>query len=328
MRSSKQASCRRFPLIQADGQTATDTNDKINLFKQAFFPEPPPPNLRDLEGYIYPPSIEVPDINIREIEEAIRRAPPRKAPGTDGIPNHILQRAAPIIAPHLTRLLRASLALGYYPRHCKDTNTIVLRKPGKDDYTQPKAYRPIALLNTLGKIMESVIAKRISYLVETYKLLPQTHMGGRRMTSVETAVQLLVEKTHAAWKKQGSWVVSILSLDVEGAFDNVSHARLVHNLKKRRIPAIIVYWIESFLANRATYITLEKKRSDPFYRPTGIPQGSSLSPILYLFYNADLLDLCDDQEFRTSGSGYIDDIDILTFSTSTEENCESLIKIH
>ena len=109
IRSSKQASCRRFPLIQADGQIATDTNDKINLFKQAFFPEPPSPNLRDLEGYIYPPSIEVPDITTREIEEAIRRASPKKAPGTDGIPNHILQRAAPIITPHLTRLLRASL---------------------------------------------------------------------------------------------------------------------------------------------------------------------------------------------------------------------------
>ena len=49
--------------------------------------------------------------------------------------------------------------------------------------------------------MESVVAKRISYLVETYKLLPQTHMGGRRMTLVETAVQLLVKKTYAAWKK-------------------------------------------------------------------------------------------------------------------------------
>ena len=148
------------------------------------------------------------------------------------------------------------------------------------------------------------------------------------MTSGEAAVQLLVEKTHAAWKKQGSWVVSILSLDVEGAFDNVSHARLIHNLKKRRIPTIIVKWIESFLTNRATYITLEKERSDPFHRTTGIPQGSSLSPILYLFYNADLLDLCDDQELRTSRSGYLDDVNIFTFSTSTVSNCQSLTKIH
>ena len=135
MRSSKQAPSRRVPSLQIDDQTVTETKDKIRLFKQTFFPEPPSPNLSDIEGYIYPPSREMPDITTREIKEAIGRASPRKAPGTDGIPNHILQRAAPVITPYLTRLLQASLTLGHYPKHCEDTNTVVLRKPQKDDYT-------------------------------------------------------------------------------------------------------------------------------------------------------------------------------------------------
>ena len=54
--------------------------------------------------------------------------------------------------------------------------TIVLRKPGKDDYTIPKAYRPIALFNIIGKLMDSIIVKRISYMTEIYQLLPSTHI--------------------------------------------------------------------------------------------------------------------------------------------------------
>ena len=51
---------------------------------------------------------------------------------------------------------------------------VVLRKPGKGDYTVPGAYRPISLLNTLGKLLEAVMAKRLSYYVEKYGLLPNT----------------------------------------------------------------------------------------------------------------------------------------------------------
>ena len=52
-----------------------------------------------------------------------------------------------------------------------------MQKPGKPDYADPKAYRPIALLNTIGKALEAVITTCISYMVEAYSLLPQTHIG-------------------------------------------------------------------------------------------------------------------------------------------------------
>lgn len=57
---------------------------------------------------------------------------------------------------------------------------------------------------------------------------------------------------------------------------------------------------------------------------TDIPQGSPLSLILYLFDNADLLDICERPGTRTSGLALVDDINILAFSTSTEENCKNL----
>lgn len=113
-----------------------------------------------------------------------------------------------------------------------------MQKPHKDDYLITKAYRPIALLDTIGKALESVLAKRISALTELHSLLPKTHFGGRRGTSTEHAIHYLLEKTYKGWH-QGKDTSSLM-LDVTGAFDNVSHERLLHNLKKRRINPKIV----------------------------------------------------------------------------------------
>jgi hypothetical protein len=71
--------------------------------------------------------------------------------------------------------------------------TMVLGKLGKKNYHIPKAYRPIVLLNTIGKALESVIASRISYMVETHNILPPTHLGGCKGISTEHIVLYLVD---------------------------------------------------------------------------------------------------------------------------------------
>lgn len=103
-----------------------------------------------------------------------------------------------------------------------------MQTPHKDDYSVTKAYRPIALLDTIGKALESILAKRISAITKIYELLPKTHFGGRRGTSTEHAVHYLVEKAYKGWHQGKD--TSVLILDVTGAFDNISHPRLLHNL--------------------------------------------------------------------------------------------------
>jgi hypothetical protein len=68
---------------------------------------------------------------------------------------------------------------------------VILRNPGKPDYFAPGAYRPISLLNTLGKLLEAVMAKRLSYYAETYELLPDTQFGGRPGRTTEQALLVL-----------------------------------------------------------------------------------------------------------------------------------------
>ena len=113
-----------------------------------------------------------------------------------------------------------------------------MKKPGKKDtdYATPKGYRLIALLNTLGKVIKSIMGKKILYLAKIHQLLPETQMGARRGKSTKTALELLTKQVHTVWKQGNNKVATLLSMDVAGAFDTVLHQRLIHNLQRQKIP--------------------------------------------------------------------------------------------
>jgi hypothetical protein len=71
--------------------------------------------------------------------------------------------------------------------------TLTIRKLNKEDYILVGAYRPIALLNIIGKLLELVIARKLSELIESNGILPETQMGVRKGRSIKTALQLLIK---------------------------------------------------------------------------------------------------------------------------------------
>ena len=167
---------------------------------------------------------------LEEVTYAIRSTKPMKAPGLLGIPTFILQQALPALKTQFVQLFQACLDLGYYPIAFKTANTIILQKLDKDDYSQPKSYRLIALLDTLGKALEKIVAKRLADLAEHSALLPAYQMGARRGRDTISALELLVEQTHTIWKSGNKQVASMLSLDMARAFDNASYPRLLYIL--------------------------------------------------------------------------------------------------
>ena len=175
------------------------------------------------------------------------------------------------------------------------------------------------MLNTLGKFLEAVVARRISYSVETEGLLPKTHLGGRRGISTDHAIHSMIDRIKTAWGK-GKPVVSLLMLDVSGAYDNVYHVRLLHNLRKRRLGQLAP-WVKAFLSNRSTRIRMPEGVSDRISTPTGIPQVSPISPILYLIYNADLIENCGN---RVTSNALVDDVCFMAKGDSERETTNKL----
>ncbi|KAI0990830.1 hypothetical protein K3495_g17357, partial [Podosphaera aphanis] len=175
----------------------------------------------DIAGTSYPEELEGISsvISHAEIEEILGKLPSDKAPGPDGIPNRLLKECKTILGKDLAELFNACLSLGYHPKDFKESTTIVLRKPQKPRYDTPKSYRPIALLNTMGKLLEKLVASRISKAAEDFNLLPEEQMGARPNRSTISAIELLTKQIHTIWGKDKKQVASLLSLDISGAFD-------------------------------------------------------------------------------------------------------------
>ena len=112
-------------------------------------------------------------------------------------------------------------------------------------------------------------------------------------------------------------------------YDKISYSRLLYNLRKRSIDPNIIKWVELFLFNRITVLKISEHTISRTSIATGIPQGLSLSLILYLFYNSDLIDAYNTRiDLNIIVIGFVDDIDLLIVDDIIEDNCNSLRKIY
>ena len=86
----------------------------------------------------------------------------------------------------------------------------VLRKPGKSVqvYQTVGGWRPISLLSTMGKTIETIIRKWIAEAAEERHLLLDRQMGNRKDRNTEFAIQMVTETVYTAWKYQA--VTSLL----------------------------------------------------------------------------------------------------------------------
>jgi len=136
-------------------------------------------------------------------------------------------------------------------------------------------------LNTIAKLQEFILARRISYLAETHNLLPRTHMGARRAASTEHALHYVLERIYSSWSE--GKISTALLRDISGAFDKVTRPRLLHNLRKKGIDNRIVRWIESFLSCRTTILKTNEHITSKIDISVGIPQAAiaNLVPLLH-----------------------------------------------
>src|SRR5438105_3996780 len=244
----------------------------------------------------------------------------------DDIANIVLKENRETLVPHLSPIYRATFTLKTYPAHWKTYDTVVLRKPGKPDYTVAKAYRPIVLLRTLGKPLSMAVAEDLTFITEKHELLPPLHFGARPNRNTTDAIHMVVKFIHDAWRT--GKVASALFLDVKGAFPSVNVDRLQHDMRMRGIPVEYTEWLGEKLANRQTRIVFDDYRSPPLTVRAGLDQGCPLSPLCYVIYNSPVLEAVNPGRANNElATGFIDDVAILAKGKTFEEANERILNI-
>ena len=197
---------------------------------------------------------------------------------------------------------------------------LVLCKPGKPAYDVAKAYRPIGLLDTIGKLLSILVAADLSHLAEKHGLLPPGQYGGCPGRNTSDAVHFLTHTIKDAWR--AGKVAVALFLDVQGAFPNTVKERLIHNMRAQRVSSCYIRLIDNMLTNRKTWLHFNDYTSEPIPINNGTTQGCPLSMLLYTFYNAPLIESTTSK--NESSIGFVDDSAYLITANSLLEAHEDI----
>ena len=306
----EQPSSSTKPVMDDDGKTACTSQDKANLFAsrlQRTHREP------DFQGFdnswktkveeylnenekIFKTKMEltyeeeeqgddshlIRPISIQELQENLAKCKNRSATGKDAISYAMIKKLPERTQKDVCQLFSDAFRLGYFPKIWKNALVKMIPKPQKDSKLA-KNHRPISLLSCLGKILERVTARRLSIYLEEKNMFSNAQSGFRshRMTSEQ--LLRLSEESYRAFKKKQT--VAALFLDAEAAFDRCWHNGLKYKLKNNlKLPDRLTRLLSSFITDRTLTVEHEGCTSSLVHLEAGTPQGSPLSPILYIIY--------------------------------------------
>ncbi len=225
--------------------------------------------------------------------------------------NRIMRRFINDASEQICSLFERCLQKKIQSTQFKSMITIMMQKSNKKNYFNAKIYKSIVLLDMLSKILKFIIFERLQNIVEACNSISNTQMKIHKYKSSNMILQLITKKIYIVWSNIRRKVVSLLSLNEKSAFDNVAHSKLLHNMKKRKVLRLLLEFVKNFLRNQYIMITIDDYMMMKRSVNVNISQDSSLSSILYLFYNMNLLKACDDIRLRTSFTDFINDINIL-----------------
>ena len=286
---------RTPPLQGPDGTTAISSEEKATLFRASFFPPPPevPTEVFDLSSLL-PHTRPFELITRTEVENLLRHTSNRSVPGWSGISYKAIKWAMIYAGDYIIGLFNYCLLRGFHHPDWKTAVTVVIPKPNKPDYSNPRAYRPVQLLECLGKLLEKVVANlRLMFECSSLGLIPPEQFGGVSSASCLGAGLVLTHDLQEAKKRKKA--ASLLTVDVKGFFDSINHNCLLFVLHQMGFPAPITTWVRSFLSDRASSISCDGFTGDMLPISVGVYQGSPISPILSIIFSAPVLHALKEQ---------------------------------
>ena len=232
-----------------------------------------------------------------ELERELGRLQAKKAPGPDDLTNEMLRQLGPAARTALLVLINSSWLTGEVPRQWRAAKVVPIPKTGKDKKLV-SSYRPIALTSHLGKLAERLIKARLCFLAESRGLIPPEQVGFRPGRSVEDNIGRLVQEVQDGWQRpkargrttaESAQKYVLVAYDFARAYDVVDHRLLRVRLLELGLPHCMVTWVWQWLRDRRVRVELNGTYSSERVFRAGLPQGSVLSPPLFLLWAAPLV---------------------------------------
>jgi ribonuclease HI len=222
---------------------------------------------------------------LNELKVAISSAKNNKSPGDDKIPYELLKNLHKNAVDTLLDFYNEIWREGKLPIDWHHAIILPLLKPSKDA-SMPESYRPISLTPTLCKVMEKMVANRLQWYLESNNFFTKNQSGFRKYRSTIDQILKLQDTILKKLKNKDS--VLAVFIDFERAYDMLHVPTLLRKLQKMGITGNTINWIENFLSNRTFQVKVASELSKKLFQQNGTPQGSVISPLLFLIMINDI----------------------------------------
>ncbi len=182
------------------------------------------------------------------IRWAIKQFGNTKAAGPDGIKPIVLKNLPDNYLENLKILFVCSLQAGYVPYRWRQSKVIFIPKPGKEDYSKAKVFRPITLSSFIFKMMERVVLNYLEVEQAIYSKLNTNQHAFRKGSSCDSALSSMVNEIERPILNN-QYALAIF-LDIAGAFDNLNPMSCIRGMQQKGIPPRIADWYGHYLQKR------------------------------------------------------------------------------
>ena len=184
----------------------------------------------------------------------------------------------------INHIFNSVLRTGYLPGQWKFSQIITVVKPGKPA-EEVTSYRPISLLPILSKLFEKIFLTRIKPTLQAKRIIPDHQFGFRKEHATIEQIHLITNVINKAL--ESNKYCKAVFLDISQAFDKVWRERQIYKIKTI-FPDSIYKILKSYVKNGYFLIKYREEYTSLHPVLSGVPQGSVLGPLLYLFYTAGL----------------------------------------
>ena len=198
--------------------------------------------------------------------------------GKDCIHNSLLKHLPEPYCEWFLQIINSSWEEGLVPHQWREAVVVPVEKPGKPA-TSPDSFRPISLLSCSAKVMERMVRNRLEHHLETGKYLSATQAGFRKRSCAIDQVVRLEQCVRRSLLGKG--VCMAVYFDLSSAYDRVWHTGLLTKLAKCKVQGKMLIWLKNYLTSRVLSVYKDGEYSSKRNISSGLPQGSTISPILF-----------------------------------------------